>query len=321
MAPGRHLTSAAPAARVAWPDGKAFAFTIFDDTDLTTLENGPPVYRHLTDLGLRVTKSVWPLAPDGPGFVGGTTCADTAYVRWVQALQAEGHEIGFHNATDASSPRDRTREALDRFRELFGTDPACGANHSGNAEAIYWGPARLSGARAPLYDALTRGRHHGQFRGEREGEWFWGDLCRDRVRYWRNFTFPDVNTLDPCPQLPYRDPDRPYVDHWFASTEASNSDKFTELFTPAALDRLEASGGVCILYTHLGSGYWWDDALHPGFVRVLADLTARNGWFAPVGEVLDHLRAQRPDTDLSRRQRAHLEWRWLAHKLRTRSTT
>jgi hypothetical protein len=309
-----------PGARVRWPGGKAFAFTIFDDTDLTTLENGPPVYRFITDLGFRVTKSVWPLASDGPGEVGGSTCAEPDYLDWVRSLQAEGHEIGFHNATDASSTRDRTREALDRFRELFGSDPSCGANHSSNAEAIYWGSARLSGPRAWLYDAVTRGRYRDTFHGEDPAsEWFWGDLCRDRVRYWRNFTFPELNTLEPCPRLPYRDPDRPFVDHWFASTDASNSDKVTEQFTRVAVDELEASGGACILYTHLGSGFWWEDALHPGFVDVMTDMATRNGWFAPVGQVLDHLRAHQPDTELTRRERAALERRWIRYKLRNRA--
>lgn len=46
---------------IPWPDGKRFAFTIFDDTDHQTLENVPPVYDFLSDLGLRTTKSVWPL--------------------------------------------------------------------------------------------------------------------------------------------------------------------------------------------------------------------------------------------------------------------
>lgn len=31
-------------ARIDWPDGKAFAFTIFDDTDFPTLDNVGPVY-------------------------------------------------------------------------------------------------------------------------------------------------------------------------------------------------------------------------------------------------------------------------------------
>ena len=49
------------------------------------------------------------------------------------------------------------------------------------------------------------------FRGHVEGDpLFWGDLCRDRVRYVRNFTFADVNTLASCPLMPYHDPKRPW---------------------------------------------------------------------------------------------------------------
>jgi len=53
------VTRTQPRPEVAWPDGKRFAFTIFDDTDGTTLLNGPPIYDALTRHGLRITKSVW----------------------------------------------------------------------------------------------------------------------------------------------------------------------------------------------------------------------------------------------------------------------
>ena len=52
--------------KVAWPEGKAFAFTVFDDTDACTVENTKPVYDFLRDCGLRTTKSVWPLAGTEP---------------------------------------------------------------------------------------------------------------------------------------------------------------------------------------------------------------------------------------------------------------
>ena len=34
-----------------WPDGKRFAFTVFDDTDRATLDNVREVYALLADLG------------------------------------------------------------------------------------------------------------------------------------------------------------------------------------------------------------------------------------------------------------------------------
>lgn len=45
--------------KIIWPGGKSFAFTIVDDTDKTTLENGPVVYDFLNDLGIKITKTVW----------------------------------------------------------------------------------------------------------------------------------------------------------------------------------------------------------------------------------------------------------------------
>ena len=41
------------------PDGKRFAFTVFDDTDSATLENVRGVYALLAELGFRTTKSCW----------------------------------------------------------------------------------------------------------------------------------------------------------------------------------------------------------------------------------------------------------------------
>lgn len=84
--------------RVEWPDGRAFAFTVFDDTDLATVENVGPVYALLRDLGLRTTKSVWASAGEGVPHIGGATCEDPAYRAWTVELQAAGFEIGSHGA-------------------------------------------------------------------------------------------------------------------------------------------------------------------------------------------------------------------------------
>ena len=51
--------------------------------------------------------------------VGGSTCAEPDYLAWLKTLQAEGFEIGYHNATFHSSKRAQTAEAISRFAELF----------------------------------------------------------------------------------------------------------------------------------------------------------------------------------------------------------
>jgi hypothetical protein len=306
---------------VDWPGGHRFAFSIFDDTDMTTLENGPIVYDLLDRLGLRITKSVWPLAAPEWRPTAGSTCAEEDYLAWVLDLRADGHEIGYHNATDGSSTREQTRAALDRFRELFGHDPKVGADHAGNREALYCAPRRLSGWRAATYAAAQRVRQPRRppFSGEvPTSPYFWGDLCRDRITYWRGLSFDEANLLRVCPVVPYHDPTRRYVNYWFPSADAPRRAHLVRLLDDARMARLEDEGGVCIVYAHLGLDAVEDGRVDPELADRLSALAERDGWFAPVGEILDHLRTQQPSSLISDRQRAAYELRWMVDRLRTR---
>ena len=85
---------------IAWPEGKRFAFSIFDDTDMATLENVGGVYAFLGDAGFRTTKSCWVFRGDPrQGKFPGDTLDDAPYRRWLLDLQAKGFEIGWHGAT------------------------------------------------------------------------------------------------------------------------------------------------------------------------------------------------------------------------------
>lgn len=126
-----------------------------------------------------------------------------------------------------------------------------------NGEALYWGPARLGGQRRLLYLVLTRFSSVNRFFGHVAGHpWFWGDLCRERVRYCRNFIFSDLNTLRTCPWMPYYDPSRPWVSHWFAGREGAKGPSFRKLLAEANQDRLEEEGGASIVYTLLDMSSW-----------------------------------------------------------------
>ena len=84
----------------------------------------------------------------------------------------------------------------------------------------------------------------------------------------------------------------------------------------AHLDRLEAEGGACIMYTHFGLGFW-DGRIHPRFAESMSRLARRNGWFVPVSELLDYLLKQRGGPSiLQAAERRELERRWLLHKVR-----
>src|SRR5687768_8796569 len=124
--------------RLSFPDGHRFAFTIIDDTDVATVENVGPVYRLLAELGMRTTKTVWPVpCPEGSrNFGTSQTLDDPAYLAFVLDLAKQGFEIAYHGATMESSKRARTQRALDRFVELFGASPRVYANHSFNRENL-----------------------------------------------------------------------------------------------------------------------------------------------------------------------------------------
>jgi hypothetical protein len=309
--------------RIVWPQGRTFAFTVFDDTDLATLENVKPVYDFLGELGFRTTKSIWPLRSPGDGDVerGGSTCEVPAYVSWLQDLQSQGFEIGYHLATSCTSSRDQTRLGLERFGELFGPERVTMSNHMTNKEGIYFGAERLSGVRRLAHRLYQNARGHSPTRGHVIGDpLFWGDLCEEHVAYCRNFVFLDINTLKACPVMPYHDPARPYVRRWFASSEGQLVDNFNATLTEANQDQLVQQGGACIMYTHFGAGFFHDGRLNPRFESLMRRLAGLGGWFVPVRTLLDFLVSVQGEHTLTSRERTRLEWRWLRHKIRVGPT-
>ena len=305
--------------RIRWPNGADFAFTVFDDTDRSAVDNVGPVYAFLADIGMYTTKSVWPLRGSGTPRVGGATCEDKAYLDWVLKLQEQGFEIGLHNVTYHTSPRQDTIRGIQRFHELFGHAPYSMANHVGCDEGIYWGDRRLTGIHQKIYNFLTRNRWKGVFEGHIErSPLFWGDICRQQIKYVRSFVYGDINPLRACPYLPYYDPRRPHVAHWFASSEGPRASYFVETISEKNQDRLAAEGGACIMYTHLACGFWEDGRLHPRFKALMERLRRMNGWFVPVRTLLDYLLDLKGVHELTDRERRCLERRWLWHKVKTR---
>jgi len=132
----------------------------------------------------------------------------------------------------------------------------------------------------------------------------------------------NLNTLRACPWIPYHDPDRPFVNAWFASSEGPNLHAFLRMLSEANQDRLEAEGGACIMYTHFASGFHVDGRLDPTFRRLMTRLAAKPGWFVPVATLLDHLRLRSPGSGtITARQRGRLERAWLRHKIALGGTT
>ena len=304
--------------RITWPGGRDFAFTIFDDPDLDTVDNVRTVYSFLADLGLRTTKAVWPIRGHATPYVGGTTCEDKEYLQCMRALQEKGFEIALHNVTYHTSIREETSRGLDVFHELFGHYPFSLANHTGCSESIYWGRARVSGTQRVIYDLLRLkpDRYNSFFQGHIESSpLFWGDLCRAKIKYVRNFALSDINTLKACPAMPYRDPARPYVNYWFAASEGPGLASFNKTLSEANQDRLASEGGACIIYTHLASGFVERGKLNGRFKSLMERISSMNGWFVPVHTLLDYILEVRGEYTITQAERINLERKWLWHKV------
>lgn len=304
--------------KINWPGGHRFAFTFCDDTDYSTVGNVKPVYDCLAGLGWRTTKLVWVHRHAEGALNPGETCEDSHYLEWVRSLKSNGFEIGLHNVAASSSFREQIERGLDRFVELFDAPPRVHANHTGCADGVYWGQERLTGWRRWLFNKYEArsGRAQQQSAGHLAASpHFWGDLLRDRVTYVRGFTFNDLNTLRCCPEMPYHDPVKPFVNYWFAATTASSPRYFKNNFTQERVDRLAESGGLCIAYVHFAT-FARDGQLDPYFREMASYIAARDPWVAPVSEVLDFLKhgQEKSARSLSASGRQRLEVRWMSGK-------
>jgi peptidoglycan/xylan/chitin deacetylase (PgdA/CDA1 family) len=302
-----------------FPLDKRFAFTILDDTDDSTLENVKPVYDALKAHGIRTTKTVWPVdCPEGSRiFFAADTLQRKPYLEFVHQLAADGFEVAFHGATMESSRRDRIVQALEFLKGEFGVYPTLFCNHGQNRDNLYWGYKRFQTPWLRRIVGLLRKEVASYYLGDVENtDYFWGDLCRQHIRYVRNWTFPCLNMLDANPEMPYRLESTPYVNLWFSTADAPDVGAFVRLLNQENVDRLEQAGGLCIISTHLGKGFAKDGVLDHRVQRILEALSKKSGWYVPVSEMLDYLlQTQNKGQTLGPMKMAMLETRYLVNKL------
>lgn len=277
----------------SWPEGKAFAFSILDDTDDGTVENTKPLYDLLDRLGMRTTKTVWPVAcPEGSRlFFAGKTMADPGYRKFILDLEDRGFEIAFHCATMESSRRSRTVEALNVLTNELKTQPRLHCNHGQNRENLYWGHHRyrsLIRHAVGIARKLKRQEYH--YDGHvPDSPYFWGDLSLDWFDYVRSFAFARFPLPRWLPLVPYRSSSTPYVKRWFVTSDAPDATAFHRLLKATSTSTLARHGGPHIVSTHLGKGFVKDGKVGPEIERILRMIAEGDGWFAPVSDILDHL--------------------------------
>jgi hypothetical protein len=302
---------------ISFPDGKKFAFSICDDTDLSTVENIKPVYDYLYELGLRTTKTVWVFPTNEPEVwpSRGETLSDSDYTAFILDLQEKGFEIASHGSRGGSTQRMEILESIEKFKEIIGRYPKVHINHYKNKDNLYWGVDRLD--LLPLRILYNWVQGEEEFYGHIPGSgYFWGDIAQAHITYVVNFSFHEINIAKVNPTMPYHDPEKPYVNYWFHTSDGGDVNAFNRLLSRENLDRLEREGGVCIVYTHFAKGFYTDSVLNATTKERLQDLASRNGWFVPVSEILDYLRQNHPGRqNLSFRQKVYLELRWTLEKI------
>lgn len=303
-----------------FPFGKDFIFTIFDDTDVATLDYIRPIYDYLSELGIYTTKTVWPLSYDGPSdFKGSHTLQNHGYAQYILELKSRGFEIGFHGPSMVTMDRFHTKLSFDIFHQVLSSYPRIYAAHSSNRENLYWGASRFS---TPvfrlLYSVITR-TDRTYYQGHVENTpYFWGDLALLYIDYMRSFTYKEINLFNISKSITYQKAQSKWVKNWFITGDADNVEEFNQLLSVNNQYRLEQEHGVCIISTHLGKGFLKRNGILNENTRILLkEMSKRNGWFVPVSVVLDFIRSkQHLEIDNCPLHLFRLEMKWLLAHIR-----
>jgi hypothetical protein len=300
-----------------FPEGKKFAFTVCDDTDNATVANVKPVYDLLYSCGIKTTKSTWVYPPRGS--CKGSSIQDEKYLGFIHELQDRGFEIGLHNVGDGLFTRQEISDGLDIFKEKIGYYPKIHSNHSANPDNLFWWENRFVWPINLIYklfrnSTVKRG-------GELQiNNFFWGDLTKRHIRYIRNLTFNNINTIASDPKMPYQiNKTAEFSNLWFSSSDGRTVNEFTELISPENIDRLAEDGGICIIYTHFASGFVNEKGeINSQFEKNIRYLSQKNGWFVPASTLLDHLAKKQTTIDPGYLYKLGTNIRWVTNKLTKR---
>lgn len=304
-----------------YPDGKNFIFTIFDDTDVATLDYIRPIYDYLSELSIFTTKTVWPLAYHGDSdYKGSQTLEDNEYAQYIVELKNRGFEIGYHGPSMVSMDRRHVQISFDRFHQTLASYPRIYAAHASNKENLYWGASRFSMPLLRWLYAMTTGAKSNHYQGHVESSpYFWGDLALRHIDYVRSFTFRQINLLNISNAIIYKNRQHQWVKNWFITADADNVEEFNRILSGKNQDRLEGERGVCIISTHFGKGFLGSGLLNPETRILLKQMSQRNGWFVPVSTVLDFLRSnQQSDSVINELDLFKLEIKWFLGLIRSR---
>jgi len=270
------------------------AIAVSDDPDNSTLASFTAMYDFLAGIGFPTTRAMWTFereeftgTPPLPIEFSAPLLKDPDCLDYCRRLRTAGFEICLHGASSGNNTRERTVAALDALESSLGASPVF-VFHSKNAENLYWDASVASSkiGRA-LLGLYTRNRCFGEVSGSR---YFWGDVCRERVRFIRMFRTRRLDTLAENPSMPYHDFRKPFVNFWFSATKGH----IPRLFAGENIERLRRRNGASVLYQYLDR-YVDAEGRIPADVREALERVASDGriWKAPVSALLERLRRTR----------------------------
>lgn len=304
-----------------YPEGKDFIFTIFDDTDVATLDYIRPIYDCLSELNIFTTKTVWPLSYQGiSDYKGSQTLQDWDYAKYIVDLRDRGFEIGYHGPSMVSMDRVNVKHSLDVFHRILSTYPRCYAAHSSNRENLYWGDNRFSTPGLGILFRLLSRTKKNYYQGHiNNSPYFWGDMALKHIDYMRSFTYKEINLLKISDSIAYKNKKHPWVKNWFISADADNVEEFNLLLDEKNQEKLERENGVCIVSTHFGKGFLRNGKINEKTRLLLKQMSQRNGWFVPVSTALDFLCSdQRGGNVIGPLSLYQLEIKWFLCLIRSR---
>ena len=297
--------------KIVWPEGKQFAFTVFDDADWETLENVGGVYSLLADCGLRTTKSCWVVRGDpDKGYAGG------ANRRRRRPLAMAAATCSRRDSRSAGTAR--TWHSLPR-RELTGrrwrSSPSFSAIIPSRPritpvdEAIYWGSDRLTGFHSFLYNLLTAlSQQPASIAATSKATNTSGATCAGRrssisaissfrtstrcgaARSCRTTTRTGRTSTIGLPR-----PTAPRCSDLIAASPSGSRTSWRRRGAPASCTptspTVSPRGGK----------------VDPQFEQLVRRLAAKNGWFVPVTTLLDYLLSVRRRHEITPVERRRLE--------------
>jgi hypothetical protein len=238
--------------KLSWlPGSYKAAVSITDDPDNGSLPRFKAIYDFLMEINFPTTRAMWvypkteytgtpPLKIDFTA----SLLSDPECLQYCKKLQSKGFEICLHGASCGNNNRKRTLDALNFVEEHFKSSQVfiC---HSKNAENLYWDANTANfPVEKKLLQLYTKNRCFGEMP---DSQYFWGDICREKINFIRLYRTRSVNTLAFNPSMPYHDFSKPFVNYWFSATKGY----IPNLFSENNLDQLCDQNGASILYQYM----------------------------------------------------------------------